>query len=65
MTYTDEYNQEQTTSVLQNVPIAMNNREIFYAQVGWPVLLRRMTATPLCHCGPGQVNQDHYRDIPM
>lgn len=44
MTYTDQYNREQSTSVLKSVPIATNNRDIFYATVGWPVLLRRMTA---------------------
>lgn len=54
MTYTDEYNQEQTTSVLQSVPIAMNNREIFYAQVGWPVLLRRMSNSKYAIVGLGK-----------
>lgn len=45
MTYEDEYGVQQNTTVLQNVPVAMNNREIFYAQVGWPVLLRRISKT--------------------
>lgn len=43
MSYTDVNGKEQTTTVMRSVPIAMNNREIFYAQMGWPVLLRRMS----------------------
>lgn len=54
MTYTDKTGRQQTTSVLQNVPIAMNNREIFYAQVGWPVLLRRMTTSRYAIVGLGK-----------
>lgn len=54
MTYTDKYGKQQSTTVLTNVPIAMNNREIFYAQVGWPVLLRKMTASRYAIVGLGK-----------
>lgn len=54
MAYTDEYGQVQTTTVLQNVPIAMNNREIFYAQIGWPVVLRRLGNSGYAIVGMGK-----------
>ncbi len=54
MTYEDEYGRTQTSTVLRNVPIAMNNREIFYAQVGWPVLLRRMSNSRFAVVGLGK-----------
>lgn len=54
MTYADAAGREQTTTVLRNVPIAMNNREIFYAQVGWPVLLRKMSNLKYAIVGLGK-----------
>lgn len=44
MTTTDESGNAITTTVMQNVPIATNNVDIFYAQTGWPVTLKRMTS---------------------
>jgi hypothetical protein len=58
MTYTDNNNREQTTSVLRSVPIATNNRDIFYATVGWPVLLRRMTTGRFAVVGLGKSIHD-------
>jgi hypothetical protein len=58
ITYTDQYNREQTTTVIRNVPIATNNRDIFYATVGWPVLLRKMTSSRYAIVGLGKSIHD-------
>lgn len=41
MIATDEDGNEITTTVLTAVPVATNNRDILYAQVGFPVYLTR------------------------
>lgn len=42
MTTTDLNGDPVTTTVMSAVPVALNNRDILYAQEGWPVTLQRM-----------------------